>query len=291
MKIILKVLNRLRLLKLFNLITSISIGNKKFKIPLLQGIGITNINIKETWFTHLLTELEKKFVNIIFIDIGANIGQTLLQIKSLNQNWNYMGFEPNTNCQYYLKQLITNNSFKNITIYPVAISSSFELIHLYSNSVTDTTATTIEDFRPDHYAKGNKETVIGMDIDSLLNSKIDSNDNYIVKIDIEGSEYNALKGMTTFLNKSRALIICEVLDTHSNDTLDAHEKRLKNIELFLKVNNYRIFQIIRNENDTKFTSLKLIEQFEIKIWETSSLQLNDYLFVPIEKEQIIKEYQ
>ena len=43
-----------------------------------------------------------------FIDVGVNVGQTLLKLKSISSEINYLGFEPNPNCVNYLKNLITN---------------------------------------------------------------------------------------------------------------------------------------------------------------------------------------
>lgn len=37
-----------------------------------------------------------------FIDIGVNVGQTLLNINSIDINSGYIGFEPNSNCVFML---------------------------------------------------------------------------------------------------------------------------------------------------------------------------------------------
>ena len=288
MKFIYKILNRLRLLKLINVNAKISVRNQKYLIPIIQGIGITNINHKESWFTELLSKFDNYYSKIIFLDIGANIGQTLLNVKTINSEWEYIGFEPNSSCHHYLKQLIRINKFSNTEIYPVAASNSLNIIKLYSLSKVDSSATIIENFRANHYKNGYKEIVIGLDLDTLLLSKFYNNKNYLIKIDIEGAELLAIEGMQLFLNKSRAFIICEVLDTHSEKTLKAHELRLQKLELLMKNNNYNIYQIIKNK--TAISSLKLIINFEIKLWTSKSINLNDFLFAPKEKENILTKF-
>jgi len=288
MKILYKILNRLKVLKFFNVDLKISAKNKKFHIPIIQGIGITNINHKESWFTDILFRFNDYYKNITFLDIGANIGQTLLNVKTVNPEWKYLGFEPNSTCLFYLKKLIRKNNFQNVKLFPVAISSSLSILELNSLNEVDSSATIVDEFRGNYYKNGYKEIVIGLDINKILVPNFNKEINYLIKIDIEGAELQAISGMIKFLNLSRAFIICEVLDTHSEETINNHKERLEKLELLLKENKYNIYQILRNER-TIF-SLKFIENFEVKIWSSESTLLNDFLFVPIEKETILTNF-
>jgi len=36
----------------------------------------------------------------VFIDIGMNLGQTLIKLKCVDPNIRYFGFEPNPGCVY-----------------------------------------------------------------------------------------------------------------------------------------------------------------------------------------------
>lgn len=285
-----KVLNRLKLLKYINVASRIKVGTETFKIPIINGLGLKNLNHKTTWIEHLLSNFNNQNHPLVILDVGVNIGQTLISIKSLNPKWEYIGFEPNPNCVYYVNKLIKANNFSNTSILPFAISNKIEGLDLYLNHETDSTATTLEAFRPKHYEQGFKELVMSFDLDSLTKNYLNINKIDILKIDIEGSELFALKGAKVMIELYKPIIICEVLDTHSTETLANHKKRLQSLEKLLNEMNYKVYQIIRNETDTEVIDYKLIHSFEIKIWDLDSLKLNDYLFISNENLNKIKKH-
>jgi FkbM family methyltransferase len=79
----------------------------------------------------------------IFIDVGVNVGQTLLNFRSCYEN-PYWGFEPNPSCVYYLQTLIKKNKFKNTRIIPVGLSSQNELAKFYIKNETDSAGTIVK---------------------------------------------------------------------------------------------------------------------------------------------------
>lgn len=50
-----------------------------------------------------------------FVDVGSNIGQTMLFIKDCDANWDYIGFEPNPNCFVVAKQIAEANALEGCT--------------------------------------------------------------------------------------------------------------------------------------------------------------------------------
>lgn len=40
-----------------------------------------------------------------FLDIGVNLGLTLIKVKSVNADRNYIGFKPNPACVFYIEEL------------------------------------------------------------------------------------------------------------------------------------------------------------------------------------------
>ena len=275
-----KILNRLNLLKYININARISIKNDSFNIPLINGLGLDNLNHQTSWIDHLLTHFKKQDRSLVILDVGVNIGQTLLSIKNLDPNCEYIGFEPNSNCVYYVNKLIKANNFNNTTIFPLAISDKIDTLDLYMNFDTDSTATTIEAFRPKHYKHGFKERVVSFDLDTIIKKCLRVKAIDILKIDIEGSELWALKGARESILLYNPVIICEVLDTHSTETLESHIENLKSLEAFLKDIDYKIYQIHRNEADTKVIEYRVIHAFEVKLWNADSVKLNDYVFIP-----------
>lgn len=80
MNFIPRILNRLSVLEFFNLYSKVTINNVSFKIPVLHSIGFGNRGDTEPW-------LNKVFANLLtadplFIDVGVNLGQTLLKSKN-----------------------------------------------------------------------------------------------------------------------------------------------------------------------------------------------------------------
>jgi hypothetical protein len=96
-KLTIQILRKLRILKYLNINGNISLNGKLFKIPILEEIGFSNLFISEPWMIDLLKiilPIEKER----FIDVGVNIGQTLLKLRSISDNIDYIGFEPNPVC-------------------------------------------------------------------------------------------------------------------------------------------------------------------------------------------------
>ncbi len=287
MIVLYKALNRLGILRLFNIKTYLKVGPKKVAIPLIKGLGLSHFNPSENWLVSLLNTIPLDS-NLQVFDIGANIGQSLVKFKTVFPDSDYIGFEPNSNCVYYLNELIAANAYSNAVILPVAVSKSTSIQSLYYNSNTDSTATILEDFRPGRYAQGKKDTIVTIDLDSHFLKTFGSE--IIMKIDIEGSEYLALQGMTKFLDINKPIIICEVLDTHSKHTMSAHQERMSTIERTLEKCNFEAFQIVQNEIDTNNTFLKPVTKFPLRIWDSTSRATNDYLFLHKDKKELIAKF-
>ena len=86
-----KIARRIGLFKFINFIWFIKIGGTRFKIPVIQEMGLGNFTVTEPWMMDLIQDLYKKKTGA-FIDIGANIGQTLLKLKSVAPDVDYVGF-------------------------------------------------------------------------------------------------------------------------------------------------------------------------------------------------------
>jgi len=144
-----KVANQLKILKKINVLIDGNFNKKKVKIPIINGLGFGNVNIHELWMCSLL----EKIIPLkkgSFVDIGVNIGQTLIKLRSVDSNIDYVGFEPNPLCAYYTGELIKANQFKNTRLLPVGIFNSDGVLQLnmYSDNDTDPAASMIENFRP-----------------------------------------------------------------------------------------------------------------------------------------------
>ena len=79
-----------------------------FKLPLFAATDFTNVFWLPSWKTDLIKRLVSPDDGA-FIDVGANVGQTLLDILSSHPTAQYIGFEPNPSCVFYLQSLIKLN--------------------------------------------------------------------------------------------------------------------------------------------------------------------------------------
>ena len=59
----------------------------------------------EPWMNSVLKDVFKVCEGT-FLDIGVNLGQTLLHVKTLEPARKYIGFEPNPTCCFYANSLI-----------------------------------------------------------------------------------------------------------------------------------------------------------------------------------------
>ena len=121
-----------KIISAFNFQLSIKINGKKFKVPVILNMGFLNLKIKEDWFSNFIKShpLPK---DTVFVDVGVNVGQTLLTFRSCSNNF-YFGFEPNPSCVFYLRSLISANKFSNVSFYKMDIDFLPEIADLYQVS-------------------------------------------------------------------------------------------------------------------------------------------------------------
>jgi FkbM family methyltransferase len=241
----------------------IAFGQKKFSIPIFNKLGFANFKSSESWMLSVIEKLGHEDVS--FLDVGVNVGQTLLSLKSVYPNSNYIGVEPNTDCVCYVNKLIYENKIKNTIVLPVGLGSETKLNFLYRSKTdpSDSTASTIENFR-------NEEDrlsipIVTIPFDLLKNHKFD-----IIKIDVEGGELEIIESIFKSIN-CNSIFICEILPVYKKENKIRLERQLE-IENILKTNNYLIYRIIKKPKVT----LEKVTEFGIH----SKLDACDYIFIP-----------
>jgi FkbM family methyltransferase len=259
----------------FNL--RIKLENKTFVVPIIKGIGAENLKLKNDWFIFLLNKVTLP-ENSTFIDVGVNIGQTILKFRSHYDN-PYFGFEINSNCVSYARNLIKVNGFKNISILPVGLSNQDEVVVMNSNSDIDnccTGSTIVSDLRPTFYREVDKSYVPVYKFDNLniLDPKSVVS---MVKVDVEGAELDAISGMLEMIKKHQPLITCEILDFDSELTAEKLQDRASKLYDLMRSLNYDVYAIKHLETSLRFEK---ISEIKLVRWTPASLELNDYIFVP-----------
>jgi FkbM family methyltransferase len=262
-----KALNKLHLLSLFNAATVISVNKKKFTIPLLGRQGYDNLNLSEPWMTETLLGLRSTF-NGYFVDVGVNIGQTLLKAHAVFDELDYIGFEPNPSCVQYVQELVRQNGMKKTVVLPVAVGAKTEMLRLnfFATDKSDSSATIVENFKgntsPDHFI-----FVPVFDF-QMVTHFLPNRSFSILKIDVEGAEMEVLLGLHEWISEFCPLILLEILPVYSTENRSRLDRQRK-IEELLTVWNYKIARIKKKEK----VQLELIETIGIH----SNIEDCDYL--------------
>jgi FkbM family methyltransferase len=269
------------MLPYFNFLINYRHNNRIYKIPVIQGVGreIMWQDFASSWLVDLLKKMHGGKAVTIF-DVGVNLGQTMLGIKTLEKkDIKYIGFEPNPVCIYYLENLINYNDFKDCQIIPAALSSKSDILSFIVSSDTDDAGTIVQELRPDKFEK-KKQHVSAIKFDDTGFAK--NTGDIIVKIDVEGAELDVLKGMQNFIGGNRPPVICEVLHAHSAAQLTFCEKRNNEILAILKSLDYKIFRIIKKGEIPEVAGFEEVFEFDKLVYNGKSGSLCDYLFLPKE---------
>lgn len=173
--------------------------------------------------------------DMVFIDVGANQGEyTLFAAKRLREG-KVLAFEPLPSIRKVLADNISLNDFKNIEVFDFGLGNEDKrhTIHDFGNE-NEGTATL---FPAGRTVRSTFDILI-KPLDQVFPStgltRLD-----MIKLDIEGSELNALRGAVQTLNKFRPWILIEI----SNETYKAAGYTVQDVLQFFRENNYAPFQI------------------------------------------------
>jgi len=246
-----RVLNRLNLLPFLNLTGLVTLNRKTFKVPVKGGIGYNNMWMSEVWMIELL-KIVTPISKGVFVDVGVNVGQTLLKVKSVLTEIEYVGFEPNSTCVQYVNDLVTINKFENTTIVPVGISTKTALCKLffYGNSTVDSSASIVENFRPGEQIKGTEFIpVFNM---AVIKQSLTLNKVGIIKIDVEGCELEVLTELEDNIVADQPIILIEILPVYKANNIERLQRQKKIEKLFVKW-GYSILRIVKENEELKNT--------------------------------------
>jgi FkbM family methyltransferase len=252
---------------------SVDINNERLRIPIIQGVGFGNVFISEKWMINLLSEITK-IKDGAYFDVGVNIGQSLLKLRSVDLKKEYIGFEPNPVCINYTTQLIRENNFMNTTLIPVGISDTnliFKL-SLYSDDDSDPSASIVDNFRKSETVKSTRYVPCF----NILNIRksIDLPMIGILKIDIEGAELEVISEFESLIEIHQPFIQVEILPVYDVSNQERLSRQLL-IESIVNRINYCFFRIHYSEIGI-FIGLQEISTIGIH----ANLKWCDYLIIP-----------
>lgn len=165
--------------------------------------------VEGTWF------LERKMLDgvtsvlragDVFLDVGSNLGMfTVFAAKAVGSHGKVLAFEPESIAYRRLEENVRLNGLNNVTLFKVALSDGLAAKRL---SLGDPEAVSQSAHLSN--ADGPSEVVSCSDFDSLTSSMLLPIPR-VVKVDIEGHEFAALRGMRIALsNPICSFLFCEV---------------------------------------------------------------------------------
>jgi FkbM family methyltransferase len=270
MLLLLRILNKLNVLGHLNLSVPRTINGVRFSIPLRGTTGLELFYEKEVWMTVIMRRLLPLTREQTFIDVGVNVGQTLLTLKSLSNGTEYTGFEPNPLCVEFVSGLIDRNKLNNVQIVPAALSDRDGIAILYKDisQPADSSATLVEQFRETH----DKIQVIVPVVSAKNVTFLDAKTIGIVKIDVEGGELEVITALTSILERDKPFVICEILPVYTADNIFRGERQQRLLDIMTKL-RYQLFRIGADGTLSKLETIGIHDKVED----------SNYLFVPNEK--------
>lgn len=145
-----------------------------------------------------------------FVDIGVNVGQTLIKVLAIDPQRAYVGFEPQIGCCFFIDQFIRDNALEHMQIVPVALSNRNQLCALYSNTPYDEMASLSGATEVTGRLRQHREWVSARIGDDVL-GELGLNQVAAIKVDVEGAELQVMQGLTQTLANQRPVVIFEVL--------------------------------------------------------------------------------
>lgn len=212
----------------------------------------------------------------VFVDVGANTGQHSLFMSRYATEVH--AFEPWEPVLKRFRRMVANNKIKNIVIHPVGLGDQNSRKPFYkppSNNLS--TGSFVEEFLPQNSAEGYLEIQIG---DEAL-AKAGVKSVALIKMDIEGYEKPALKGLRETLRKDRPIVEFELsTDPKSSVSIKSREELLA-----LFPENYD-FLTFRNDPYHRVTGLYVLEPMG-DVVEFDKVTQRDMVAYPIEKKNFI----
>ncbi len=172
----------------------------------------------------------------IIFELGANIGYySLLESKLIKETGKIFAIEPELENFNLLKRNIDLNNIKNVEVFNIAISNENGNSKFYVTK--DSNLHSMYKPRSGDY----KEVIIETrTVDKFLENKGKIN---FLRMDIEGYEYQALKGMQETLKNNKDLSLFIELHTSRVGMKKAREL-LNNLKSY----NFEIFALITHDN-------------------------------------------
>jgi len=146
-----------------------------------------------------------------FVDVGANIGiMSILAAGRVGAEGRVVAFEPNPETRRILEANVSMNDIVNLEVKQFAVGASASIGVIFDHSDPNRGRATM--VKPDQNGVGHEVVVVALDEQFKGSERVD-----MIKLDIEGYELEALKGMTALLKRSEPpMLIIEYSELREN---------------------------------------------------------------------------
>lgn len=222
----------------------------------------------------------------MFVDVGANIGKTLLDFVAAGVATRYIGFEPNVACARHLVELVAANRLERCRVVPAGLGDRNEVRALYLfGGETDPGASTRAGLRPDRIVGQRDVALYRLDD---LGGLVGDEPIALIKIDVEGSELEALRGMERTVRDRRPWILCEVLDRDAQADPVEHKQRAADLMRFLSSLGYEAQRMVLSPDQKSVSELVPVAAFPDKLYDLASVRECEYLFAPARDAEAVR---
>jgi FkbM family methyltransferase len=187
-----------------------------------------------------------KISKVFFLDCGCNYGFYSFFTASLSKKNLVLAYEASSSTIKEFNKNLSLNNFQNINCKNLAISDENDKLINFNESINDWESSASHD----SFNKKNTSRIKTTTIDFELKD-CDLKDFILcIKLDIEGSEFRAIKGGLEIIKKHAPIIIIEISKYNINQT----NSNFDFFSNFLFKNDYIIFDL--NLNEVKLEEIK-----------------------------------
>ena len=225
---------------------------RKFVNKFIEKINYIRHSIIETIFVLLDSRfLIKKNDKVLFLDLGANIGQGYSWFSKFfkGENIDFELFEPNPYCYKKLKNYI-NIKNKAVITHNLGVSTISGKVKFYGlkeeGDIYSLSGSIVKNHNSIHY-KTKEENAIEIetiDLGKFLINKSKTYDKIIIKMDIEGAEVEILEQLIS--TKVANLIDILYVEFHSQYQVKSKHSRL------IRVREKKIIKSLKEFNNLYF---------------------------------------
>lgn len=189
-----------------------------------------------------------------FVDVGINVGQTMLKVLGIDRERRYIGFDPQVGACCFAEQFIIENGLSRHAVLPLALSNRTGIVELNVRSSGrdaqySATASVVPGFRPAAFYSATKYVMAARGDDIL--PRFDLAALAVIKIDVEGAELEVVEGLLGSIERHLPFIVFEVLPNYhialraaaDAATVAFREERLERLEHLLRSRGYRIYEM------------------------------------------------